>query len=269
MLFVTKLYVINRMVVLPNRLAFMILTWSASRMESTVAGGSNMGGSGVEEEALLDAVRRLGGGRTVDVARAVNLAPRAVAHRLGRLAASGAVRRDGSRWVLGQADSAAGPNASIRARTRQYAAPKRSLIESHRHLLGVVFDHVIARQCGVSVETVRLYRTRHGIPSAASKAGHPGESAFAAVGASAPLSQDGGGAAARRNAPDDDLGPRPSVIRELQLFCAWLEDDTTERLIVAPSIVDAAHLASGAFGRRVQRIEYRGQAFMLDGALKP
>lgn len=52
-------------------------------------------------------------------------------------------------------------------RTSRKAGGRRSKIDPHRDILGTVPDRVVAEKAGVTLNAVRNYRVKHGIPAAA------------------------------------------------------------------------------------------------------
>ena len=53
------------------------------------------------------------------------------------------------------------------ARPKGAGAPRRSRIDAHRELLGVLSDGEVAARAGVTANAVQMFRKKHGIPAAA------------------------------------------------------------------------------------------------------
>jgi len=121
------------------------------------------------------------------------------------------------------------------------AGGRKSKIDAYQHLLGVEHDRVVAMKAGVTINAVRNYRTKRGIPAAT---GRPSaETPRSAV----PRSSESNGAA-----------PTPNGVH---LAAAWLGvagegEARQQRVVVADSITDAARQAEAAGLGHVISLEY-------------
>lgn len=61
----------------------------------------------------------------------------------------------------------AGEEAEAASRRKAGGAPRRSRIDAHRDLLGVLSDGEVAARAGVTANAVQMFRKKHGIPAAA------------------------------------------------------------------------------------------------------
>lgn len=124
--------------------------------------------------------------------------------------------------------------ASTRSRKRQ------SKIDPFAHLLGQVPDRVVAEKAGVSLNAVRNYRVKRGIPAAGRAATAPVEAA--------PASPD----------------VAPAVARTAWRVSIRHDGAVVEGVVLAPSVEAAAQLAADAArtryaGGTVQRVEWVGE----------
>lgn len=79
-------------------------------------------------------------------------------------------------------------------RTSRKAGGRRSKIDPHRDILGTVPDRVVAEKAGVTLNAVRNYRVKHGIPAAAGPGRPKGSTNRKRVTTSAPESRSGSSA---------------------------------------------------------------------------
>ncbi len=79
-------------------------------------------------------------------------------------------------------------------RTSRKAGGRRSKIDPHRDILGTVPDRVVAEKAGVTLNAVRNYRVKHGIPAAAGPGRPKGSTNRKRVEASVPVVRSGSSA---------------------------------------------------------------------------
>ncbi len=127
-----------------------------------------------------------------------------------------------------------------------YAGPRshkgggrKSKIDAYQHLLGVAHDREVALKAGVTVNAVRNYRTKRGIPAAPARAG-----------------EATGAVTTPESGPARTNGTTNGVHHAAWLVVVGDGADREQRVVVADSITDAARQAEAAGLGEVVALEY-------------